>query len=225
MFRPQRGRALKSQCSREGFPRPSGSAPRPHTDHAAWSPPAAYRRAMLARIQPIWVGTRSTCPTANHFPRRRPSPSRLSAGPARACASFEGQAPTSGRRQPCGCRPTPRLRPLSRWTQRTPQRTDAGAGRGGRTVDTWTLRRPHRTPVTWTGPVDHRTLDTGCQTRTRTRWRQHSWYPDLPGHHASDRTLRCPTVRVLSHYQPAARPLRRPSRAPAHCCPQKMVLG
>jgi hypothetical protein len=34
---------------------------------------------------------------------------------------------------------------------------------GGRTVDTWTLRRPHRTPVTWTGPVEHRTLapDTG----------------------------------------------------------------
>jgi hypothetical protein len=37
---------------------------------------------------------------------------------------------------------------------------------GGRTVDTWTLRRPHRTPVTWTGPVDHRTLasDTRHQT-------------------------------------------------------------
>jgi hypothetical protein len=77
--------------------------------------------------------------------------------------------------------------------------------------------------VNWTGPVEHRTLDTGCQTRTRTRWRQHSRHLDLPGHHASDRTLRRPTVRVLSHYQPAARPLRRPSRAPAHSCPQTIT--
>jgi hypothetical protein len=39
----------------------------------------------------------------------------------------------------------------------------------------------------------------------------------------SDRTLRRATVFVLSHYQPAARPLRRPSGASAHCSPQTIT--
>jgi hypothetical protein len=39
----------------------------------------------------------------------------------------------------------------------------------------------------------------------------------------SDRTLRCPNRVVLSHYQPAARPHRRPSGTPAHCSPQTNV--
>jgi hypothetical protein len=66
--------------------------------------------------------------------------------------------------QPRRKRPTVARSPTttkSKSTLRRPstERTDAG----GRTVDTWTLRRPHRTPVTWTGPVEHRTLapDTG----------------------------------------------------------------
>jgi hypothetical protein len=41
----------------------------------------------------------------------------------------------------------------------------------------------------------------------------------------SDRTLRRPTVFALSHYQPAPRPLQRPSGAPAHCCPETRIPG
>jgi hypothetical protein len=76
--RPQ----LKSQSSPEGSQKREGLGPRPHHDHAAWSPPAADRRAILARIPLLRLATRSTWPTAHHRPRRRPSRSRPAAGPA-----------------------------------------------------------------------------------------------------------------------------------------------
>jgi hypothetical protein len=120
-------------------------------------------------------------------PRRRPSPSRPSAWPSTACASFECQAPTSGDvvdtagdhadpgpSQPCGCRPTPRPRPHSRWTQRTPQRTDTGRRTleaGQRTPGRSDARTGHRSlgQAPWNTGRSHRTLDTSCQTPTRTR--------------------------------------------------------
>jgi hypothetical protein len=77
-----------------------------------------------------------------------------------------GRPRDPGPSQPCGCRPTPRPRPHSRWTQRTPQRTDTGR----RTLEAghWTpgrsdARTGHR--ALGQGPVDHRTLasDTGHQ--------------------------------------------------------------
>jgi hypothetical protein len=91
------GRAAAASSSHSAAQRTSeASRPKPHTmttqgGHRQLQLPMAN----LARIQPLPVGL----PTANHLPRRRPSPSRPSAGPARACASFERQAPTSGRRR------------------------------------------------------------------------------------------------------------------------------
>jgi hypothetical protein len=113
---------------------------------------------------------------AVHVPRRRPSPSRPSAWPSTACASFECQArpratswtrrattPTPGHpsHAAAGLHHARDLIPVGHSRRRNARTPDAG----GRTADTWTLRRPHRTPVTWTGPVEHRTLasDTGHQ--------------------------------------------------------------
>jgi hypothetical protein len=190
------------------------------------------RWANLARIQPLPVGL----PTANHLPRRRPSPSRPSAGPARACASFERQALTSGRGRavmdmagdhadpaiPAVRLAAPPPHPATSFPSDTADagRTDAG----GRTLDTGRSdgRTGHRSRGQ--APVGHRTLapDTGHRM------------PDERGHRddstagiriylaatPSDRTLRPATVLMLSHNQPAARPPRRPSGASAHCSPQ-----
>jgi hypothetical protein len=148
-----------------------GLGPRPHHDHAAWSPPAADRRAILARIPPLPVGhpvDLAHCPTT--APRRRPSRSRPAAGPARPvpasrarlqlraddARSWTRRATTPTPAIPSVRLPAPPPRPTTSFRSDT---TDAG----GRTLDTWTLRRPHRTPITWTGPAGHRTLapDTG----------------------------------------------------------------
>jgi hypothetical protein len=100
MFRPRCGRKLKSQSSREALRDARGLGPRPHHDHTAWSPPAADRRAILARIPPLPVGhpvDRAHCPTT--APRRRPSRSRPRRWPSTTFPSLEGQAPTWGRRR------------------------------------------------------------------------------------------------------------------------------
>ena len=81
--------------------------------------------------------------------------------------------------------------------RRTPRRTDTGR----RTLDTWTLRRPHRTPVTWTGP--RRTPDA----------RTGHWTPDA-GHergHGDDTTA---GIRTSLAAMPSDRTLRR---APVLC--------
>jgi hypothetical protein len=57
--------------------------------------------------------------------------------------------------------PAPPPRPTTSFPSDT---TDAG----GRTLDTWTLRRPHRTPITGQAPRGHRTLDRTPHTGHRT---------------------------------------------------------
>jgi hypothetical protein len=64
-------------------------------NHAAWSPPATSTGD--PRVHPSL--SRSAWPIANHLPRRRPSPTSTLRWPSTACASFECQAPTSGRRR------------------------------------------------------------------------------------------------------------------------------
>jgi hypothetical protein len=81
-FRPRCGRSSSHSPARRALRNARGLGPRPHHDHAAWSPPAADRRAILARIPLLRLATRSTWPTAHHRPRRRPSRSRPAAGPA-----------------------------------------------------------------------------------------------------------------------------------------------
>jgi hypothetical protein len=183
------GRAAAATSSHSAAQRLSEASrprPRPHTmttqrGHRQLPPDRRSSRASsLSRS-----ATRSAWPTANHLPRRRPRPSRPSAGPARPVASFERQAPTSADDAPSWTwrattptpanpavrRPAPPPHPATscRRTPRTPQRTDAG----GRTLDSWTLRRRTGHRSRGHAPVDtgrlHRTLDTGCRTRTRTR--------------------------------------------------------
>jgi hypothetical protein len=132
--------------------------------------------------------TRSTWPTAQPPPTTTTKSKPTRRWPSTACASLEGQAPTSGRRRASWTRrattPTPAIpavhlpapppRPTTSFPSDT---TDAG----GRTLDTWTLR----TPAPDTGHLDRPrgTPDAGRRTGTRTR-RQHSRRPDLLGRHA-----------------------------------------
>ena len=98
MSRPRRGRKLRSQSSREALSDARGLGPRPHHDHPAWSPPAADRRAILARIPPLLVGhpvDQAHCPTAAH------DDDQVEADPPLAQHELRqppGPAPTSGRR-------------------------------------------------------------------------------------------------------------------------------
>ena len=170
-------------------------------DHAAWSPPAADRRAILARIPPLPVGhlvDLAHCPTPPTTTTKSKPTRRW---PSTTCASLEGQAPTSGRRgavvdtagdhadpgHPSRAAAGPPPRPTTSFPSDT---TDAG----GRTLDTWTLRRPHRTPITWTAPSGHRTLapDTGQERG-----------------HGDDSTA---GVRTSLAATPSDRTMRRPNR-------------
>jgi hypothetical protein len=178
-LRPRCGRKLKSQCSPKALRGQPTQAQASHNDHAAWSPPAASRWAILARIQPLPVGLAQCKPPPTTTTK---SKSTLR-WPSTACASFEGQAPTSGRRRavmnmagdhadpghpkPYGCRP--------RHTPQPHSPSDTATHRH-RTPDTGHLDA--QTPAPDTGHLDrppsdtgrsHRTLDTGCRTRTRTR--------------------------------------------------------
>jgi hypothetical protein len=142
----------------------------PHHDHAAWSPPAANRRAILARIPPLPVGhlvDLAHCPTT--APRRRPSRSRPAAGPAspvqprgpgsnlgqtRRRRGHVGRPRRHGHPSRAGCRPhclAPR--PHSRRTQRTPEaghwspgRSDARTGHRSLGQAPRDTGRSHRTP-------------------------------------------------------------------------------
>jgi hypothetical protein len=113
-----------------------------------------HRRAISCASSLSRSATRSTWPIAKHLPLRRPVQGRPSAGPARPAPASNARlqpraddAPSCTRRAttptpaiPAVRLPAPPPRPRAH-SRRTPD-----AGRGGRTVDTWTLRRPHRTP-------------------------------------------------------------------------------
>jgi hypothetical protein len=178
MLRPRCGRNLTSQCSREGSQRQATRPKASHHDHPAWSPPPAGRRAILRASSLFRSTTRSKRPLPHHRPRR----SRPSTGPARpapaSSARLQPRAddapswtrratmPTPGHPSRTTACPTATLHDLipvghsGRWKARTP---DVHPGRRGRTLDTWTLRHPHRTPISWTGtrwtlsaPTGHR---------------------------------------------------------------------
>jgi hypothetical protein len=225
--------ADSSHSAAQGSSEASRPSPRPHTMTTQRGYRQLPRRAILACTQPLPVDL----PTANDLPRRRPSSTLR--WPSTAFASFEGQAPTSGRRPTvvdiagdhadpghpsraaAGLIATPRdLIPVGHSGH--PERTDVG----GRTLDTWTLRRPHRTPATWQAPVGHRTLapDTGHRT------------PDA-GHqrgHGDDSTAGIRTTLAARERPHAKTPnrvcalalpagcsaARRPSGASAHCSPE-----
>ena len=194
MFRPRCGRKFKSQFSREALRVARGLGPRPHHDHAAWSPPAANRRVILARIPPLPVGhpvDLAHCLTT--APRRRPSRSRPAVAQHDLCqprgpGSNLGQ--TTRRRghggrprrprpsHPCGCRPHRHApRPYSGRTQRTPDTGHLDAQTPA--PDTDHLDRPRGTPHARTG---HRTPDTGHEDAD-TMTTGTAGGPDLLGRH------------------------------------------
>jgi hypothetical protein len=155
--------------------RPGDQAPGSHDDHAAWSSPAADRRAILARIQPLPVGHAVDLATA-HRPRRRPRPSRPCAGPARPAPASSARlqpraddapswtrratTPTPGHPSRAAACPTATLHdviPVGHSGRRNPRTPDAGSRDTGH-LDT-------QTPAPDTGhrslgqaPVGHRTL-------------------------------------------------------------------
>jgi hypothetical protein len=168
-LRPRCGRKLKSQCSPKALRGQPTQAQASHNDHAAWSPPAASRWAILARIQPLPVGLAQCKPPPTTTTK---SKSTLR-WPSTACANFERQAPTSGRRRavmnmagdhadpghpkPYGCRPPPHPATSLPVGHRDAQTPDAGQWTPGRSD----ARTGHRSPGQ--APVGHRTLapDTG----------------------------------------------------------------
>jgi hypothetical protein len=188
-LRPQRGRNLKSQCSPEPLRGQPTQAQASHDDHAAWSPLAASRWAILARNPASPVGHRSTWPSAK---RRRPSPSRPSAGPARPAPASSARLQPRADDAPSwtwrATTPTPSISSrTAAGPTATPRYLIAVGHRGHRDAQTpnaghWTpgrsdARTGHRTPVPWTGKrghwslapdTGHRTLDTGRWPRTWT---------------------------------------------------------
>jgi hypothetical protein len=165
-------------------------------------PPTDGRSSPASRLSRS--ATRSTGPTAQPPPHdddqveadpaagpARPFPAsraRLQPG-ADDAPSWTRRATTPTRAIPAVRLPAPPPRPMTSFPSDT---TDAG----GRTLDTWTLRRPHRTPGT--GQERGHGDDSTAGVRTS--------LAATP----SDRTLRRPTVFALSHYQPAPRAKRRP---------------
>jgi hypothetical protein len=186
-----------------------------------------------ARIQPL---SRSAWPTANHLPRR-PSPSRPSAGPARPAPasrarlqpraddapSWTWRATTPTPAIPAVRLPAPSPHPATSFPSDT---ADVGT-HGRRGPDTGQLDA--QTPAPDTGRVDRPPWTPDARTG--------HWTPDagherghgddttagirtLLGRHAERPHAETPTRVVPSHHQPAARPLRRPSGASAHCSPR-----
>jgi hypothetical protein len=124
--------------------------------------------------------------------------------------------------QSCGCRP-PHPATSSRRTQRTPDARTPGANTGHLDAQT-----PHRTPVTWTGTRGTPDARTGHWTPDAGHERGHgdgstAGIRTLLGRHAERPHAETRNRLVLTHYQPTARPLRRPSGASAHCCPQTIT--
>ena len=186
------------------------------------------RRAMLARIQPILVGhlvDLAPLPTTSHDNDQvQVDPSLAQQGLRQLRGSGSNLGQTTRRRghggrprrsrpsQPWGCRPTATPYDLIPVGHNGRRRPDTGH------LDAPDARTGHRSPGQAPRDTEHRTPDTGHESGhgddstagVRTS------LAATP----SDRTLRRPTVFALSHYQPAPRPLRRPSSTPAHCCPR-----
>jgi hypothetical protein len=156
--------------------------------------------------------------------------------PSTACASFERQAPTLGGRHAAmdtagdhadPGHPTVRLpAPPPHPVTSLPSDTADAAPHRHRTPDPDT-QTPAPDTGHWTG------------TRRTPDARAGHWTPDAGHEHGhghgddstagirtslavtpSDRTLRRPPRVMPSHHLAAARPLRRPGRASAHCCPR-----
>jgi hypothetical protein len=103
-------------------------------DRSAASGTSAVRTAGVRRRWPgcarptTTTKSKSTLRLAQHGLRQLRMPGATSGG-RRAVVDTAGHHADPGPSQPCGCRPTPRPRPHSRWTQQTPQRTDTGRWR------------------------------------------------------------------------------------------------
>jgi hypothetical protein len=226
-LRPHCGRKLKTRPAgkvlRDQAARPQAS----HNDHAAWSPPADYRRAVLARIQPLPVSHAVDLATAQPPPTTTKSKPALR-WPSTAYASFECQAASSGRRRAvvdtagdhadpghpsrataCPTATLHDLIPVGHSGRRNPRTPDAHTGR--RRPDTGHLdaQTSARTPDT--DHLDRHPWDTGRSHRTPTedagRERGHgddstAGIRTSLATTPSNRTLGRPTVFQLAHYQP-----------------------
>jgi hypothetical protein len=175
-LRPRCGRKLKPQCSLKALRGQPTQAQASHDDHAAWSPPAASRWAILARI-PASPGRPGPVLTTSHDDQVQVDPPLAQHGLRQLRASGSNLGQTTRRHghggRPRRPRPSQAVRlpapatPRNLTLRRTPRRTDTGRRTPGRSD----ARTGHRSPGQ--APSDtgrsHRTLDTGCRTRTRTR--------------------------------------------------------
>jgi hypothetical protein len=234
MLRPRCGRKLKSQSSREALrdARGLGLGRTMTTQRGHRQPPTDGRSSPASRLSRSATGRPGPLP--NHRPRDDPSPSRSAAGPARPVPASRARLQprqTTRRRghggrprrprpsQPCGCRPHRHARdliPVGHNGRRGPDTGHLDAQTPA--ADTGHLDRPRGPPDARTG---HRTPDAGQK-----RGHGHDSAAGVRTSRVampSDHALRRPTVFALSHYQPAPRPLRRPSGAPAHCCPRTIT--
>jgi hypothetical protein len=232
-LRPVRAPKLTSQCKRGRLSKTRRLGPGPHTMTTQRGRRQLPTDGRSSRIQSTM---RSKRPLLNHRPRRRPRPSRPTAGPARPAPASSAtvqpradDAPSWTRRATTPTRPSEPHDCLPHCHAPRPFRSaTAAAGRhghrtpeaGGRTLDTWTLRHPYRTPDT--DQSDSHPWDTGRSHRTPTRTgrRQHRRRPDLLSLLAEGPHAGRPAVFLLSHDQAAAGSLRWPGRASAHCSPQ-----
>jgi hypothetical protein len=177
-------------------------SPPPPTYHAAWSPPAVCRPAILARIQPLPVGL-AHCqppPTTTTYSKLAPHGLRQLGAPGSNLGQTTRRRGHGGRphrprpSQPCRCRPHRHApRPHYRRTQRTPQRTDTGRRR----PDTGHLDA--QAPATDTGHLDRHPRDTGHRTPAENADTARTAEPASgpPCRHAERRTLRRPNPFLL----------------------------
>jgi len=143
--------------------------PRPHTDHTAWSPPAADRRAILAHpVQPLPVDHAVEAATAQPPPTTTTKSKLTRRWPSAACASLKRHGPPRADVPLWTRRATTPPDSLPHCHAPRPFRLDtADAGRhghrtatpdaGGRTPGRSDTRTGHRTPISWTATRE--TLD------------------------------------------------------------------
>jgi hypothetical protein len=191
-----------------GSQRPADPGPASQGDHAAWSPPAASRWAILAPIPSL---SRSAARSAGPVLTTSHNDDQVQVDPPLAQQGLRQlRAPGSNLGQTTRChghggrprrsRPSQAVRlpaPPPHPVTSLPLDTADVATHRHRTLDTWTLRRPHRTPVTGQAPSDtgrsHQTLgmDAGHERGhgdDSTAGIRISWPPRRDG------TLRCAPV-------------------------------
>jgi hypothetical protein len=234
MFRPRCGRQLKSQCSPEDLRGQPTQAPGPHTMATQGGhPPAADLDGRTSYAS-------SLSRSAYHC---QPPPTTTTKSkstlrwPSTASASFERQAPTSGRRRAVmdlagdhadpghpsraagGPTATPRdLIPVGHSGRRNARTPGAGHWTPGRSGTRTGHRSRGQAPWTPDARTGHWTPDVGHERghRDDSTAGIRTFLAATP----SDRTLRPATVLMLSHNQPAARPPPPASGASAHCSPR-----